>query len=242
MAAADEFPAVAVAAPTGKAAARLGEALEAMAHDVADDRIAERLATVVPSTIHRLLGWTWDRARFAHNERNRLPHDLVIVDEMSMVSLPMAAKLLAAVRDDATVVLVGDPDQLESIEAGTVLADIVSAGQETDAPIANHVVVLDRVHRFEEDSAIADFATAVRDGNADQAIELLQAGSDHVTWAEVRRSQRIRRDLVPSAGATDTPGRAGRRRRRSRSRGNVERARRVVCPPQRPARRLGLGS
>ncbi len=216
LAAGEEFPTVAVAAPTGKAAARLGEALDAMAQDIADDRIAERLATVVPSTIHRLLGWTWDRARFAHSERNRLPHDLVIVDEMSMVSLPMAAKLLAAVRDDATVVLVGDPDQLESIEAGTVLADIVSAGQETEAPIANHVVVLDRVHRFEEDSAIADFAAAVRDGNADQAIELLRAGSDHVTWAEDRRSrefddiwsrlleQRIR--LVELAGAGDGPG------------------------------------
>ena len=134
LAAGDEFPTVAVAAPTGKAAARLGEALEAMSHEVADEAIATRLATVVPSTIHRLLGWTWDRARFAHNERNRLPHDLVIVDEMSMVSLPMAAKLLAAVRDDATVVLVGDPDQLESIEAGTVLADIVSAGQQTEYP------------------------------------------------------------------------------------------------------------
>ena len=141
-----------------------------------------------PSTIHRLLGWTWDRSRFAHHEKNRLPHDLVIVDEMSMVSLPMAAKLLSAVRDDATVVLVGDPFQLESIEAGTVLADIVGAGETDGSPISNHVVVLDRVHRFDEDSAIADFAEAVRSGDADAAMALLEAGGDHVRWAQDRKA------------------------------------------------------
>jgi len=187
LATADTFPTVAVAAPTGKAAARLGEALDSMSAHINDPAISARLATVVPSTIHRLLGTTWDRARFVHNERNRLPHDLVIVDEMSMVSLPMAAKLLEAVGDDASVVLVGDPDQLESIEAGTVLADIVSAGRESDAPIADHVVVLDRVHRFEEDSDIADFAEAVRAGDADMAVDLLRAGSDHVRWSETRQ-------------------------------------------------------
>jgi exodeoxyribonuclease V alpha subunit len=216
LAAGDRLPTVAVAAPTGKAAARLGEALEAMAASLADARITARLASVQPSTIHRLLGWTWERGRFAHNARNRLHHDLVIVDEMSMVSLPMAAKLLEAVRDDAAVVLVGDPYQLESIEAGTVLSDIVAAGREQGSAISDHVVVLDRVHRFEEDSAIADLATAVRTGNAGATIELLRAGGDHVTWAEERASggfdqiwsgvvdQRTR--LVELAGAGDGPG------------------------------------
>lgn len=167
-----EFPLVALCAPTGKAAARLGQALEERASSLGSPQIAERLAQVEPRTIHRLLGWTWDRGRFRHDAGNRLPHDLVIVDEMSMVSLPMAAKLLAAVRDDATVVLVGDPYQLESIEAGTVLADIVGAG-EGDAPLASHVVALDRVHRFGEDSAIADFAAAIRGADPDAAIDLL---------------------------------------------------------------------
>ena len=133
-----------MAAPTGKAAARLGEALDSLAAEINDPQITAALETVEPSTIHRLLGWTWDRGRFKHDERNPLPHDLVIVDEMSMVSLPMAAKLLAAVRNDATVVLVGDPYQLESIEAGTVLADIVGAGEQAEAPIGGRVVVLER--------------------------------------------------------------------------------------------------
>ena len=189
-----EFPTVALCAPTGKAAARLGEAVRQLAADLGDERVSAALATVEPSTIHRLLGWSWGRGRFAHHERNRLPHDVVIVDEMSMVSLPMAAKLLATVRDDAAVVLVGDPFQLESIEAGTVLADIVGSGEANRpairAPIADHVVVLERVFRFEEDSAIADFAEAVREGNEDRAVALLGAGGEHVRWAR-DRSHRV---------------------------------------------------
>ena len=105
-----------------------------------------------------------------------------------MVSLPMAAKLLAAVQDETMVVLVGDPYQLESIEAGTVLADIVGAGEATESPIVNHVVVLDRVHRFEEDRAIADFAEAVRLGDADAAVAQLASGVDQLGWVQARRS------------------------------------------------------
>lgn len=188
-----EFPLVALGAPTGKAAARLGEALAARAVGIGEPKISDAIATVAPSTIHRLLGWASGRGRFVYHAGNRLPHDLVIVDEMSMVSLPMAAKLLSAVRDDATVVLVGDPYQLESIEAGTVLADIVGPSAEAPAgsssdpdSIAAHVVVLDRGHRFEKDGAIADFADAVRRGDADTAVALLSAGGDRLRWAEDR--------------------------------------------------------
>lgn len=187
-----EFPLVALCAPTGKAAARLGEALAELATEIDDEAIRETLAEIVPSTIHRLLGWSRGRGRLAHHAKNRLAHDLVIVDEMSMVSLPLAAKLLAAVRDDATVVLVGDPFQLESIEAGTVVADIAGAGRSSGSgrakkpAIEDHVVVLDRVHRFESDSAIAGFAESMRGGHDDQAMELLSGGDDQLRWIEGR--------------------------------------------------------
>ncbi len=180
------FPLVAVCAPTGKAAARLGEALHDQAAATENPAVVETLARVDPSTIHRLLGWTWGRSRFARNEHNRLPHDLVVVDEMSMVSLPLAARLLAAVRDDATVVLVGDPFQLESIEAGTVMADIVGPAADPEpppAPIRERVTVLERVYRFEEDSPIAAFAEAVRRGDGDTALDLL-AGTDRLRWVQ----------------------------------------------------------
>ena len=193
------FPLVALCAPTGKAAARLGEAVTGEADEL-DDVAGKRLAAVEASTIHRLLGYRPARGRFRHDKDNRLPHAIVIVDEMSMVSLPLAARLLAAVRDDASVVFVGDSDQLESIEAGTVLADIVGPAAAEDAvepvvgdpPIASRVVVLDRGHRYEEAGGVADFADAVRRGDADEAISLLSGGSGDLEWVGDESSDALR--------------------------------------------------
>lgn len=182
---AESFPLVGLCAPTGKAAARLGEAITGLARKVGDAAIASTVEQVAPQTIHRLLGWSWGRSRFRHDRTNRLPHEIVIIDEMSMVSLPLAARLLAALRDDATIVMVGDPFQLESIEAGTVLADIVGPAADrriTDVPISRRVTVLDRVYRFEEDSSIADFADAVRRGDPDDAVRRLADGGDRLRW------------------------------------------------------------
>ncbi len=95
------------------------------------------------STLHRLLGWRpGSHSRFAHDRGNRLPHDVVIVDETSMVSLSLMARLVEAVRPEARLILVGDPGQLTSIEAGVVLGDIVGPG------VGAGIVVLDRVHRY----------------------------------------------------------------------------------------------
>ena len=78
------------------------------------------------STLHRLLGFNpGNRTRFRHHRPNRLPHDVVVVDETSMVSLSLMARLVEAVRPDARLILVGDPEQLASVEAGAVLGDIV---------------------------------------------------------------------------------------------------------------------
>ena len=128
---ADATPLVALAAPTGKAAARLEEAVHAEAAklDVASS-VRDALLALNASTLHRLLGWRPDsHSRFRHHRSNRLPHDVVIVDETSMVSLSLMARLVEAVRPEARLVLVGDPGQLTSIEAGAVLGDIVRAGE-----------------------------------------------------------------------------------------------------------------
>lgn len=181
----DAFPRVALCAPTGKAAARLGEEIAAAADGERNDAARRRLHHVEASTIHRLLGWHPARARFRHDERNLLPHDLVVVDEMSMVSLPLAARLVSALRPDATLVLVGDPFQLESIEAGTVLADLVGplgSGVEGEGPMAERVIVLDEVYRFDEGGVISRFADAVRRGDADEAVALLGAGHQGLEW------------------------------------------------------------
>ena len=128
----DEPPRIALAAPTGKAAARLEEAVrDAVASLPSEDR--NRLGDLHASTLHRLLGARPDsRTRFRHDRHNRLPHDVVVVDETSMVSLSLMARLIEAVRPGARLVLVGDPEQLASVEAGAVLGDIV--GRATVAP------------------------------------------------------------------------------------------------------------
>jgi exodeoxyribonuclease V alpha subunit len=142
---------VALAAPTGKAAARLQEAvnaefarLKASAADAAgldaagpDDSESASPGAVArgaitgtaleATTIHRLLGWRrGSSTRFRHDRTHRLPHDVVVVDESSMVSLPLMARLLEALRPQTRLLLVGDPDQLASVEAGAVLGDLVA--------------------------------------------------------------------------------------------------------------------
>ena len=156
---------VALAAPTGKAAARLTEAV----HEQARRLDVPGLLGVEASTLHRLLGWRpGTHSRFRHDRANRLPHDVVIVDETSMVSLSLMARLVEAVRPDARLIVVGDPGQLTSIEAGAVLGDIVAARE--------GIVRLERVHRF--GGAIAKVAEAIRSGDGDATVAALA----DVTW------------------------------------------------------------
>ncbi len=183
-------PLVALAAPTGKAAARLEEAVhqEAAGLDVSE-AVRARLLASSASTLHRLLGWKpGHRARFRHDRTNRLPHEVVIVDETSMVSLTLMARLLEAVRPTARLVLVGDPEQLASVEAGAVLGDIVGPASApgitpaSDGGIGESIVVLRRVHRF--GGAIATLAEAVQAGDADEVVGVLRSGAADVTWLE----------------------------------------------------------
>lgn len=125
-------PLIALCAPTGKAAARLQQAVHEQADTLdVSTRVRTQLQALRGSTIHRLLGARGgaSAADFTHGQRNRLAHDLVIVDETSMVSLSLMTHLLQAVRSDARVVLVGDPDQLVAVEAGAVLRDIVGPAE-----------------------------------------------------------------------------------------------------------------
>jgi exodeoxyribonuclease V alpha subunit len=174
-------PRIALCAPTGKAAARLQEAVESAAAVLADEgRLTEadsaRLRGLEAVTMHRLLGWRPDSSvRFRHDRTNRLPHDVIVVDETSMVSLTMMARLLEAVRPQTRLVLVGDADQLSSVEAGAVLADLVdglgSAGDST-------VVTLRTNHRY--GGAIGDLAEALRRADSDEVMRVLRSGEEGV--------------------------------------------------------------
>ncbi len=207
---------IALAAPTGKAAARLEEAVRSStAHLSPVDR--ERLGDLRAVTLHRLLGWRpGARSRFRHDATNRLPFEVVVVDESSMVSLTMMARLLEALRPTTRLVLVGDPDQLASVEAGAVLGDLVdraTLGRRTPSFAATlrtvlpDVVVVERPsspaasmrdgvsalrtnHRTDIPS-IAELAAHVQGGRADRVLALLASGDPHVELVELEDDARL---------------------------------------------------
>ncbi|BDE00959.1 exodeoxyribonuclease V subunit alpha [Mycolicibacterium fortuitum] len=182
---------IALAAPTGKAAARLQEAVQ-LEVDRLDAVDRDRISGLQATTLHRLLGSRPDTSsRFRHHRGNRLPHDVIVVDETSMVSLTMMARLLEAVRPQTRLLLVGDPDQLASVEAGAVLADLV------DGLGSRGVAALQTSHRFGE--SIGALASAIRAGDVSGAVEVLAAGGEHVEWVSSQADERLREVLVPHA-------------------------------------------
>ncbi|MGV0834034.1 exodeoxyribonuclease V subunit alpha [Mycolicibacterium thermoresistibile] len=186
---------IALSAPTGKAAARLQEAvqLEVDKLELTDRR---RVSGLHATTLHRLLGSRPDSSsRFRHHRANRLPHDVIVVDETSMVSLTMMARLLEAVRPDARVLLVGDPDQLASVEAGAVLADLVDG---LTARPDTRVAALQTSHRFGE--SIGTLAAGIRAGDADSVLEVLRAGGEHIEWVDTDEpAEALRKVVEPHA-------------------------------------------
>jgi exodeoxyribonuclease V alpha subunit len=132
-----EPPRIALAAPTGRAAERMAQSLrKATAQLRATPDVDPELCETLPQearTLHRLLGTVPGSPRFRHDAMHPLPFDVVIVDEASMVDLPLMCKLVEAVPDGARLILLGDPDQLPSVEAGDVLAAIVAAAEDQTA-------------------------------------------------------------------------------------------------------------
>jgi len=204
---------VALAAPTGKAAARLKQSI-----DKALNELADRVGADLPlreltarmgaaRTLHSLLGARPDTRAFAHHRGNPLDVDVLIVDEASMVHLEMMGSLLDALPPEATLILLGDKDQLASVEAGAVLGDLchdADAGNYDDdtlryaeqasgdtipphyraagGPLAQQTVMLRHSRRF--GGPIGQLALAVNGGDAARADQVLRAGEGGVRWIE----------------------------------------------------------
>jgi exodeoxyribonuclease V alpha subunit len=185
----DTETSVALAAPTGKAAARMAEAIQkACTGDaVAASRdVIDSILRLKPTTVHKLLGANPSSGdRYTYHARHRLPFRLVIVDEASMLSSSLMHHLLAAVADDATIMLVGDPDQLASVDAGTALGDIALFGRPEHAgtPLHGQIDTLDTFYRAESPE-ILTLAHAIREGRPDRAIELLQTSGTALNWVD----------------------------------------------------------
>lgn len=194
---------VALAAPTGKAASRMAEAISnEMAHLGLGDDVVDAIRAIEPSTIHRLLGYR-NGIQFRHDRRNLLRYDLVIVDEVSMVSVPLMARLLAATSAECRLVLVGDPFQLASVEAGSVLGDIVEGKR-----LAPNLVRLTKVHRFTETSGIAKLADAIARGDAASAFDLLDSQNDLELISPADAKGRASLERLAARHAADVVGAA----------------------------------
>lgn len=192
-------------APTGKAAARLGESIIQ-----AKQKLPEALQKGLPdscSTIHRLLGVKPNSPYFAHDQHSPLHLDMLIVDEASMVDLPLMAKLFQALPEHCRIVLLGDKEQLASVEVGNVLGDMcqhihleqqysapqaqligelsgyhLPATQQVSSLLSDNLVMLRKSHRFSANSGIGQLAHRVNRGEVSQSLALLKSTAEDLHW------------------------------------------------------------
>ncbi len=156
---------VALAAPTGKAAKRLSEAVGSSLDWL---HLPEKISKAIPTqatTVHRLLGVKQYSAKFRHSRANPMSWDVVVVDEASMVDLAMMSKLVDALKPGARLLLLGDKDQLSSVESGAVLGDFIKS-------LPENTVELRKTYRF--DNNIKRLAEDIIDGDADSVWALLE--------------------------------------------------------------------
>ena len=197
----DPGPRVGLAAPTGKAAARLQQAVNRMLAN-GDDSNREMIKA---GTVHRLLGWSPSRRRFKFNADQPLQLDLLIVDEVSMIDLELMRALLDATPINCRLVLLGDRDQLASVAPGNVMTDLC-AGVDLKQASANaavrqgglraeHIVLLQHNYRFGEDSGIQLLARAVSNGDIAAVLELLYTTRDDLLWVQQQEPAGLELDL-----------------------------------------------
>jgi len=213
---------VALAAPTGKAAARLQGSLR---DQLAGLPVAAEVKARLPAeahTVHRLLGHRPGRVSFRHDREHPLPYDLVVVDEASMLDLALATKLVEALPDDGRLILLGDKDQLSAVETGTVFANLCAtrgmsaemresiealtdetlaetgvgagSGEKCGHGLSDAVVWLEQGHRYAQGGAIGALVERVREGDAEAVLAWLADRSGGEVGSEV-----LWQDTVPGA-------------------------------------------
>ena len=170
-------------APTGKAAARLMESIRQRMDAIEIDDAGAKLLPQRASTVHRLLGY--NKAGVKFDKQHLLPLDCIVIDEASMIDLPLMYHLVAALPAEARVILLGDRDQLASVAAGSVLADISGLGLAIDDgryPLSDSIAFLRDSYRFDAASEIGLISSQVNMGNNKAVLELLDQANQNVEW------------------------------------------------------------
>ena len=210
-----------LAAPTGKAAARLNASIasQVAALDV-DDAVRAAVPTDVV-TLHRLLGARSESRRFHHHAGNLLHLDVLVIDEASMIDLELMSAVLVALPPQARLILLGDKDQLSSVEAGAVLGDLCSRAEDghysedtaawlvdvanddiapwvrADAePLDQHIAMLRESHRFDATSGIGHLAHLVNSGDKEAVHRLLRSSPADIAWIDTLAGDDTLSDLV----------------------------------------------
>ncbi|GKV86172.1 exodeoxyribonuclease V subunit alpha [Pectobacterium atrosepticum] len=202
-----------LAAPTGKAAARLTESLGLALHRLAVDQRQREAFPQEATTLHRLLGAVTDSQRLRHHQGNPLHLDVLIVDEASMVDLPMMANVIAALPAQARIIFLGDRDQLASVEAGAVLGDICrfaeagysraraqqlqrltgcaldESGPEGQTTVSDSICLLRRSYRFDPHSGIGQLALAVNGGDDARVRAVLNGEFADITCSPLAEAE-----------------------------------------------------
>lgn len=189
-------PRVLLLAPTGKAAAALAQAFAR-----GRDRLAlsEPVRAALPdhaSTLQRALFGQTRQDALGRAQAVRLDADVVVVDEVSMVDQSLLSRFFEASADVERVLLLGDPDQLASVDAGAVLGDLVAVAEgDPDSKIARSGVRLTKSHRFDADRGIGQLAEAIREGDVDRVLGLL----DDPAYPELARHDAGQVDRVTAS-------------------------------------------
>ncbi len=217
---------IALAAPTGKAAARMQESIRAAKPGLG---LTPEQAAQIPeeaSTLHRLLGSRPDSVYFRYNADNPLPLDVLVVDEVSMVGLALLAKTVDALLPSTRLILLGDKDQLASVDAGAVLGDLCTGagrfspefqarlaaltgetlprGKESPSPLVDAIVLLRHSYRFGADSGIGALAQAVNRGRSADASALLEGRAD-IDWHTLADAEALPEQLAEPVATGFTP-------------------------------------
>jgi len=208
---------IALTAPTGKAAARLAESVRAAKENLKIDAETRAFIPETSTTIHRLLKPIKDTPFFHYNADKRLPFDVILVDEASMVDLPLMSKLVQALSRDSRIILMGDRHQLASVQAGSILGDICGSKQKNGysqdfagrlsamtgdsedtlqssisitADIHDNLIYFTHNYRFGEHTGINRLSAAVNSGHADGVLEILESNHyPEITWYSMESPQ-----------------------------------------------------
>ncbi|MEO6814843.1 MAG: AAA family ATPase [Ginsengibacter sp.] len=219
---------VALAAPTGKAASRMAESLKMMSSNggsFENDNIKNKFEMLEPSTIHRLLGYKPGSIYFKHNRQNPLNYDVVIIDESSMIDVALFAKLLDAIGDETKLILLGDKDQLASVEAGSLFGDLCQVREKLNVfseeridfinsfidgadeklnqaciaksshPLFEHIIELRKSHRFSDLKGIGKFSKAIIQNNENVIKDFFRNEDDQVL-IDTQYSDKIFNDFI----------------------------------------------